>query len=305
MNIDKINVGLRIKSIRQAKGFNMEEFGKLVNNTSKGAVNNWEKGVNLPNTERLSIIARLGEISVNELLYGSLNDFAYRTLELLKTKHSYSDSLILTIMDRIDELILKSLGFSKPYTKEMFYSFFIDYYSKLLHKTMDQLTHDDIRKPDFEDSLVSFVNNYGISFMDIKEKISKAIDGIQAVEINQFKNDNYKLLYNPSFKNELLEYLISEYSFDNLSEAGFTPYIKEILDEYLNKQVFNNKYLPYSVTNASNLSADLLSDFVVPKINEYFKDSNLDKNFHSDILETISEAKKKIYAINATYLEKE
>lgn len=305
MNIDKINVGLRIKSIRQAKGFNMEEFGKLVNNTSKGAVNNWEKGVNLPNTERLSIIARLGEVSVNELLYGSLNDFAYRTLELLKTKHSYSDSLILTIMDRIDELILNSLGFSKPYTKEMFYSFFIDYYSKLLHKTIDQLTFDDIRKPDFEESLVSFVNNYGISFMDIKEKISKVIDGIQAVEINQFKNENYKLLYNPSFKNELLEYLISEYSFDNLSEAGFTPYIKEILDEYLNKQVFNNKYLPYSVTNASNLSADLLSDFVVPKINEYFKDSNLDKNFHSDILETISEAKKKIYAINATYLEKE
>jgi len=84
MEVDKKAVGLRIKSIRISRGFNMEEFGKLVNNTSKGAVNNWEKGINLPNAERLSIIARLGDISVNELLYGDLINYVYSLAEDFK-----------------------------------------------------------------------------------------------------------------------------------------------------------------------------------------------------------------------------
>lgn len=84
MEIDKKAVGLRIKSIRISRGFNMEEFGKLVNNTSKGAVNNWEKGVNLPNAERLSIVARLGGITVNELLYGDITNYVYALAEDFK-----------------------------------------------------------------------------------------------------------------------------------------------------------------------------------------------------------------------------
>lgn len=46
-----MSVGNRIKSIRKEKGLTMEEFGKKLN-TSKGAVNNWETGKNLPNNER-------------------------------------------------------------------------------------------------------------------------------------------------------------------------------------------------------------------------------------------------------------
>lgn len=48
----------------------MEEFGKAFN-TSKGTVNNWEKGRNLPNKENLLKIAKLGNLSVEQLLYGS------------------------------------------------------------------------------------------------------------------------------------------------------------------------------------------------------------------------------------------
>ena len=68
------NVGQRIKSIRISLGLTMEEFGKRFD-TSKGTVNNWEKGRNLPNKNNLKAIAELGEISVDELLYGSPKNY--------------------------------------------------------------------------------------------------------------------------------------------------------------------------------------------------------------------------------------
>ncbi len=71
MEIDKEAVGRRISSIRKEKGLTMEQFGKKIDEASKGLVNNWEKGTNLPNKKRLKIISLIGEISVEELLYGS------------------------------------------------------------------------------------------------------------------------------------------------------------------------------------------------------------------------------------------
>lgn len=68
------NLGFRIKQIRLEHGHTMEEFGKKFN-TSKGTVNNWEKGRNKPNKENLKAIADLGNISVDELLYGNKNIF--------------------------------------------------------------------------------------------------------------------------------------------------------------------------------------------------------------------------------------
>lgn len=60
-------LGEKIKRIRKEKGLTMEEFGKRFN-TSKGTVNNWEKGRNLPNKANLKSIADLANISVEELL---------------------------------------------------------------------------------------------------------------------------------------------------------------------------------------------------------------------------------------------
>lgn len=59
----------RINTIRLSLGMTMEEFGKKMD-TSKGTVNNWEKGRNKPNKENLKIIATLGNITVDELLHG-------------------------------------------------------------------------------------------------------------------------------------------------------------------------------------------------------------------------------------------
>lgn len=69
-NIDKKLVGQKIKNIRLEKGMTLEEFGKMFG-ASKSNVRSWEIGTNLPNPERLKTIAKIADISIDELLYGS------------------------------------------------------------------------------------------------------------------------------------------------------------------------------------------------------------------------------------------
>lgn len=70
---NKQNIGLRIKSIRQNLGMTLEEFGKLLN-AGKSNVRKWEIGSSLPNPERMKNIAKLGNMTVDELLYGSFRE---------------------------------------------------------------------------------------------------------------------------------------------------------------------------------------------------------------------------------------
>lgn len=62
-----------IKKIRLQKGLNQQQFGELFFPIAdKSIVSRWEKGKSVPSAERLKKIAELGNMSVNELLYGSL-----------------------------------------------------------------------------------------------------------------------------------------------------------------------------------------------------------------------------------------
>ncbi len=73
MKVNNREVGARIKGIRLTKGMTLEEFGKLFG-ASKGSVQGWESGRNLPNPERLKSLAKIGDTTVEELLYGSLEN---------------------------------------------------------------------------------------------------------------------------------------------------------------------------------------------------------------------------------------
>lgn len=55
-----MELGKRIKVIRVSLGETMEQFGQRFN-TSKGTVNNWEKGRNAPNKANLKKIADLSD----------------------------------------------------------------------------------------------------------------------------------------------------------------------------------------------------------------------------------------------------
>lgn len=65
---DKKQIGKRIKEIRVKNGKTQEKFGEMFS-ASKGNVATWEKGLSLPNNERLKMISKYAGISVNELLY--------------------------------------------------------------------------------------------------------------------------------------------------------------------------------------------------------------------------------------------
>lgn len=74
MEIDKKEVGRRIKTIRINLKETTAEFAEhFTPPASNSLVSRWERGVNLPNNERIEVISKLGNISVEELLYGNTN----------------------------------------------------------------------------------------------------------------------------------------------------------------------------------------------------------------------------------------
>lgn len=76
LSVNKKKVGQRIYIIRNKLNLTLEQFGKLSNlNASKSIVLRWENGSSLPNRARLETIAKLGNMTVNELLYGSTYEF--------------------------------------------------------------------------------------------------------------------------------------------------------------------------------------------------------------------------------------
>jgi len=121
----KVNLeaaGQRIRQIRKQHKYSMATMAKLVGTSSASTVNNWEKGNNLPNKERLEKIAILGNTTVEWLMYGDFEGYVYQLLKdviepeklahaefmdmlllILKREHiSYTDDLqILTIAKKL------------------------------------------------------------------------------------------------------------------------------------------------------------------------------------------------------------
>lgn len=75
--INKVNLGRKINSIRIGRKETLEEFANQIKlktdnkvMTTKSNVSKWEKGQNMPNDLTLNIIADLGNVTAQELLYG-------------------------------------------------------------------------------------------------------------------------------------------------------------------------------------------------------------------------------------------
>lgn len=64
----EISLGQKIREIRINKGLNMDDFGKLIDGANKSLVSKWENDKSAPGIARLNLIAKLGEISVEQLL---------------------------------------------------------------------------------------------------------------------------------------------------------------------------------------------------------------------------------------------
>lgn len=81
---NKKEVGKRIFSIRKNMNLTLEQFG-LILQVGRSNVSKWELGKVLPRREKSIEIAKLGKISVEELLYGKekeIKDLKIRLLNL-------------------------------------------------------------------------------------------------------------------------------------------------------------------------------------------------------------------------------
>lgn len=84
MDVDKIRVGKRIKSIRLQMRLTEKEFGMLFDNPAANSlVSRWERGINLPNASRLGEIANFGGMTVDDLLYGKRDSISAFTMDEL------------------------------------------------------------------------------------------------------------------------------------------------------------------------------------------------------------------------------
>ena len=87
-------VGQRIFDIRKSKKLTQKEFGELLGDIDRSLISKWEQGKNLPNRERLEIIASIGNMNVDELLNGdSSNDDYFFEIPNLPITEAESDVL--------------------------------------------------------------------------------------------------------------------------------------------------------------------------------------------------------------------
>lgn len=85
-NINKKQLGIRIKSIRTKQGDTLQTFAERLG-TVKSGVFAWEKGNSIPHIKTLKNIALIGNKTVNELLYGSVEEFVSENYFLLNDKY--------------------------------------------------------------------------------------------------------------------------------------------------------------------------------------------------------------------------
>lgn len=96
---EKISIGKRIRKIRLEKGMTTKEFGQLFNATDSN-VSSWEKGRTSPNPERLNLIAKIGNVTIDELLRGSKIEYAVSLCNSLIQKSSALSFVNKTLIEK-------------------------------------------------------------------------------------------------------------------------------------------------------------------------------------------------------------
>ena len=146
MEINKQELGIRIRDIRNKRLESMEKFGQAIanatNNQSKSGKSNvsrWERGENIPNNETLKAIADLGGISVNALIYGDKSGYIKKVIEdeldsgiysyWNEYINKYKDNIIRNIINDIESnpnIISKPITELKGYTLDSLQGYILD-----------------------------------------------------------------------------------------------------------------------------------------------------------------------------------
>lgn len=118
--IDKEAVGRRIKAIRLDLGESGETFGKRFDPiANRGLVSGWETGRYLPNNERLKLIAEIGGYDVEELLYGTIEEYIATQIRKDSEGHRLSEEQY----NRVFEAVLSALEGAEKWMGVISYSY--------------------------------------------------------------------------------------------------------------------------------------------------------------------------------------
>lgn len=178
LEADKLAVGQRIRSLRNSLGLTLEEFGSRIDNANKGAVNNWEKGRSIPSSKRLVIIAEIAGISVDELLYGSFEEFCFKEFSEYWEKHHVPAHIRKIGLNQAFKNFVNSVvEHDYLYDEEALFSFINNYF---IHETLEYGVFDDYDEISFNTKAARFkiINNP-------EGGLKKAYDFNIALELNE------------------------------------------------------------------------------------------------------------------------
>lgn len=205
---EKKSIGKRIRKIRLEKGMTTKEFGQLFNATDSN-VSSWEKGRTSPNPERLNLIAKIGNVTIDELLKGSKIEYALFLCNSLiqnKLTLSFSDkTLIEKYSNQFIDYIRNALNSTdiseSTYNEiaEFVITKFNEFLStptstKKLINSVIRVNQNEINKIyDFISSSNTVENNLSVSSVEeidknIAKKIIEILDNSNS-ELNKLKNE--------------------------------------------------------------------------------------------------------------------
>lgn len=199
--IDKEAVGARIKQIRMNKGYTLEAFGKLFG-AKKGNVQQWEKGRSLPNKERLTTISKIADMTVNELIYGSIDEFIENNLELFIKNYKYPFPHTFKIFNLLYETKLSIRASQELHNSEITIND-LETVIKCFYSALDIIVHHDIYIY-IQDNLY-LLKKY---FTNTREYLFNNINRIMELRefaINNAKIDDFELKKFPEINSKLIQ----------------------------------------------------------------------------------------------------
>ncbi len=183
------------------KGYTLEAFGKLFG-AKKGNVQQWEKGRSLPNKERLTTISKIADMTVNELIYGSIDEFIENNLELFIKNYKYPFPHTFKIFNLLYETKLSIRASQELHNSEITIND-LETVIKCFYSALDFIIYHDIYIY-IQDNLY-LLKKY---FTNTREYLFNNINRIMELRefaINNAKIDDFELKKFPEVNSKLIQ----------------------------------------------------------------------------------------------------
>lgn len=215
--VNKLNTGLRIKQIRSNLGDTLEEFGKRIE-ADKSNILRWEQGKTLPNKQRLKAISILGNISLNELIYGSIDEFLENNFSNLVLEYKY------------------------PYPLSFDFNTYLKKYKLQASETIDINIIDEVIRV-FYKILDDYIEHVIVlDYMALQSLLESSTIEIEAPHGENTSLDSY-ILNSIISKNENMKEITDEFEL-KLKNSNIIDYFSKLQFEHGNVSQESVKYYP-------------------------------------------------------------